>query len=132
MAEIIQFVSASERERVRRVRQAHEIYDSIFPVEDPVGDQQSRAPEDHATGGAKDYGNDEVSRDQDHRRPLQSLISGGLPRADRNHVRLRQRVDAVLPDGRAAACRLDEAASGRAARSMALRDRQIQWQGSVA
>lgn len=49
------------------------------------------------------------SHDQDHRRALQSLLSGKLPRADRHHLGLRRRLDAVLPDGRAAARRVDEA-----------------------
>ena len=70
-------------------------------------------------------------RDQDHRGALQSLLSGKLPRADRYHLGLRQRLDAVLPDGRAAARRVDEAASDRAPCGMALRDRQTGWQGSL-
>src|SRR6202011_3460729 len=70
-------------------------------------------------------------RDQDHRRALQSLLSGKLPRADRHHLGLRRRLDAVLPDGRAAARRVDEAASGRAPCCMALRDRKTGWQGSL-
>ena len=58
-------------------------------------------------------------RDQDHRGALQSLLSGKLPRADRHHRGLRLRIDAVLPDGRATARRVDEAASGRAPGGMA-------------
>ena len=72
-----------------------------------------------------------LSRDQDHRRALQSVLSGKLPRADRHHLGLRQCLDAVLPDGRAAARRVDEGASGRAPSGMALRDRQTGWQGSL-
>src|SRR6266568_3307645 len=71
------------------------------------------------------------SRDQDHRRALQSLLSGKLPRADRHHLGLRRRLDAVLPDGCAAARRVDEAASGRTPGGLALRDRQTGWQGSL-
>ena len=71
-------------------------------------------------------------RDQDHRHALQSVLSGRLPRADRHHLGLRQRLDAVLPDGRAAACRVDEGPSGRAPGGMALRDRQTGSQGSLA
>jgi hypothetical protein len=71
------------------------------------------------------------SRDQDHRRALQSFLSGKLPRADRHHLGFRRRLDAVLPHGRAAACRLDEAASGRTPGGLALRDRQTGWKGSV-
>ena len=72
-----------------------------------------------------------VCRDQDHRRSLQSFFSGNLPRANRHHLGLRRRLDAVLPDGRAAACRLDEVPSGRASCGMALRDRQTGSQGSL-
>src|SRR3981081_158236 len=70
-------------------------------------------------------------RDKDHRRALQSLLSGKLPRADRHHLGLRSRLDAVLPDGRAAARRVDEAASRRAPGGMALRAWQTGWKGSL-
>ena len=77
------------------------------------------APMPIATGGS--------CRDRDHRRALQSLVSGKLLRADRHHLGLRRRLDAVLPDGRAAARRMDEAASGRAPGGVALRNRQMGW-----
>jgi hypothetical protein len=70
-------------------------------------------------------------RDQDHRRALQSLLSGKLPRADCHHLGLRRRLDAVLSNGRAAARRVDEPASGRAPGGMALRDWQTSGQGSL-
>jgi hypothetical protein len=70
-------------------------------------------------------------RDQDHRCSVQSLLSGQLPRADRHHLGLRRRIDAILPDGRAAARRVDETASGRALGGMALRDRQTGRQGGL-
>ena len=70
-------------------------------------------------------------RDQDHRRALQSLLSGKLPRADRHYLGLRRRLDAIMPDGRTAARGVDEAASGRAPGGMALRDWQTGWQGSL-
>ena len=76
-----------------------------------------------ATGGS--------CRDQDHRRALQSLLSGKLPRADRYHLGVRRRVDAVLSDGRSAARRVDEAASRRAPGGMAVRDWKTGWQGSL-
>ena len=60
-------------------------------------------------------------RDQDHRRALQSFFSDKLPRADRHHLGRCRHLDAVLPDGRAAARRVDESASGRAPSGMALR-----------
>jgi hypothetical protein len=70
-------------------------------------------------------------RDQDHRRALQSLLSGELPRADRHYLRLRCGLNAILPDGCAAARGVDEAASRGAPGGMALRDRQTGWQGSL-
>jgi len=70
-------------------------------------------------------------RDQDHRLALQSLFSGKLPRADRHHLGLRRHLDAVLPDGRAAARRVDETASRRAPSGVALRDWQTGWKGSL-
>jgi hypothetical protein len=36
MGEVIQFVSKSERERARLIREARAIYDSIFPPADPA------------------------------------------------------------------------------------------------
>src|SRR5258707_3302705 len=70
-------------------------------------------------------------RDQDHRRALQSLLSGKVSRADRHHLGLRRGINALLPDGRAAARGVDEAASRRAPGGMALRDWQTGWQGSL-
>jgi hypothetical protein len=66
---------------------------------------------------------------RDHRRALQSLLLGKLPRADRHHFGLRRGLHAILPYGRAAARGVDEAASSRAPGGMALRDRQTGWQG---
>ncbi len=39
MGEVIRFVSRSERERTRLIREARAIYDSIFPPADPVGEK---------------------------------------------------------------------------------------------
>jgi hypothetical protein len=52
MGEVVRFVSKSERERVRLVREARAIYDSIFPPADPVSEQQGRASVSHAVSGA--------------------------------------------------------------------------------
>ena len=70
-------------------------------------------------------------RDQDHRRPLQSLLSGKLLRGNRHHLELRCGVHAILLDGRAAARGVDEGAPRRAPGGMALRDRQPGWQGCL-
>jgi hypothetical protein len=43
MGQIIQFVSKSERERIRLIQEARAIYDSIFPSTDPAGEQPGGA-----------------------------------------------------------------------------------------
>jgi hypothetical protein len=43
MGQVIQFVSKSERERLRLIQEARAIYDSIFPPADPAGEQSSEA-----------------------------------------------------------------------------------------
>ncbi|WP_426422426.1 hypothetical protein [Bradyrhizobium genosp. A] len=50
MGQVIQFVSKSERERVRLIQEARAIYDSIFPPVDPVGEQQDEATISRAAG----------------------------------------------------------------------------------
>ncbi|MGF6431237.1 hypothetical protein [Bradyrhizobium elkanii] len=44
MGEVIQFVSKAERERLRLIREARAMYDSVFPPADPVGKQSDNAP----------------------------------------------------------------------------------------
>jgi len=44
MVEVIQFVSKSDRERDRLIREARAIYDSIFPPNDPVEARRSVVP----------------------------------------------------------------------------------------
>ncbi|WP_186294454.1 hypothetical protein [Bradyrhizobium guangdongense] len=46
MGEVVQFISKSERERLRLIREARAIYDSIFP-DDPVSAQQDSANTGH-------------------------------------------------------------------------------------
>ena len=60
MGEVIRFVSRSERERVRLIREARAIYDSVFPPADPVSEQQNRAPVSHTVSGANAYRSDGV------------------------------------------------------------------------
>ena len=47
MGEIIRFVSKSERERARLIREARAIYDSIFPSADPDSEQRDGALSDY-------------------------------------------------------------------------------------
>ena len=51
MGKVIQFVSKSERERVRLIQEARAIYDSIFPPTDQTGEQQDQAATGRAAGG---------------------------------------------------------------------------------
>jgi hypothetical protein len=51
MGEVIRFVSRSERERERLIREARAIYDSIFPPTEPVSEQQGRASARRNDGG---------------------------------------------------------------------------------
>jgi hypothetical protein len=41
MGEVIRFISRSELERARLVREARAIYDSIFPSADAISDQRN-------------------------------------------------------------------------------------------
>jgi len=44
MGEVIRFISKSEFERARLIREARAIYNNIFPPTDPVSEQQDEAP----------------------------------------------------------------------------------------
>ncbi|MBR0851911.1 hypothetical protein JQ543_29520 [Bradyrhizobium diazoefficiens] len=50
MGEVIQFVSRSERERARLIKEARAIYDSIFPPADPANTGQGNAASNRAAG----------------------------------------------------------------------------------
>ena len=47
MGEVVRFVSKSERERARLIREARAIYDSVFPPSDPVREQRDKASASH-------------------------------------------------------------------------------------
>jgi hypothetical protein len=51
--QVIRFVSKSERERLRLIREARAIYDSVFPPTAPVDEQGDKAPVAHAIGGGE-------------------------------------------------------------------------------
>jgi hypothetical protein len=44
MGEVIQFVSKSERERLRLIREARAMYDSVFPPTDPASEPGDGSP----------------------------------------------------------------------------------------
>ena len=52
MGQVIQFVSKSERERLRLIQEARAIYDSIFPPNDPAGEQDKATISRAAAGDA--------------------------------------------------------------------------------
>jgi hypothetical protein len=58
MGELVRFVSKSERERVRLVREARAIYDSIFPSADRSEEQQHRVTASHMVNDATADRND--------------------------------------------------------------------------
>ena len=60
MGEVIRFVSKSERERARLIREARAIYDSVFPPADPVSEQQDKAPVSHTVTGTNAHRSDRV------------------------------------------------------------------------
>jgi len=60
MGEVIRFVSKSDRERARLIREAREIYDSIFPTTDQLSKQQDKAPVSHTVTGTNAHRSDRV------------------------------------------------------------------------
>jgi hypothetical protein len=60
MGEVIRFVPKSERERARLIREARAIYDSIFPPDGPVSEQQDKPPASHTVSGVDAYRSDGV------------------------------------------------------------------------
>ena len=48
MGEVVQFIPKSERERMRLIREARAIYDSIFPSADPAD-----GPDAHGKDGVR-------------------------------------------------------------------------------
>ena len=55
MGEIVRFVSKSERERARLIREARAIYDGIFPPDGRNRVQPDRVPAGHAAKEANAY-----------------------------------------------------------------------------
>jgi hypothetical protein len=60
MGELVRFVSKSERERARLIREARAIYDSVFPSSGPVGVRRDGASASLKRIGADVHGGDEV------------------------------------------------------------------------
>ena len=60
MGEVIRFVTKSERERARLIREARAMYDSIFPPADPVSEQRDKALVSYKVSGANAHRSDGV------------------------------------------------------------------------
>jgi hypothetical protein len=52
MGEVIQFIPKSERERIRLIREARAIYDSIFPPSEPETANHAAGSEAYRHDGA--------------------------------------------------------------------------------
>jgi hypothetical protein len=52
MGKVLPFIPKSEHERAGLIREAHAIYDSIFPPTDPVSEQQNKRPPSQTVSGA--------------------------------------------------------------------------------
>jgi hypothetical protein len=61
MGEIVRFVPKAELERIRLIREARAIYESIFPPADPGNDQPHRAPKSRAVGDANVHAGNDVT-----------------------------------------------------------------------
>jgi hypothetical protein len=52
MGEVIQFIPKAERERIRLIREARAMYDSIFPTSHSVNERRDQAPMAHSVSRA--------------------------------------------------------------------------------
>jgi len=60
MGEVIRFISKSERERMRLIREARALYDSVFPAAHPASEQRDKQPTSHTVSGANAHRSDGV------------------------------------------------------------------------
>ena len=60
MGEVIQFIPKAERERIRLIREARAIYDSVFPPSGSDHEQSGNTPIAHSVNGAKVHHRGEV------------------------------------------------------------------------
>jgi hypothetical protein len=86
MGMVIRFVTKSERERIRLIREARAIYDGVFPPADPVNEQRDKARQVISPAAPMPIAATRLSRDQDRRSALQPLRGTGFmsqPKGDR-------------------------------------------------
>jgi hypothetical protein len=55
MGDVVGFIPRSERERIRMIREARAIYDSIFPSADSVTEKSEGTPTGHAINPVNAY-----------------------------------------------------------------------------
>lgn len=60
MGEVIRFIPKAERERIRLIREARAMYDSVFPPTDSVNEQWDKTRMIHSVNGANVRHGDEV------------------------------------------------------------------------
>jgi hypothetical protein len=60
MGEVIRFIPKAERERIRLIREARAMYDSVFPPSDSVNEQRDRTPITHSVNRANVHRSGEV------------------------------------------------------------------------
>jgi hypothetical protein len=51
MGEVIRFIPKAERERIRLIREARAMYDSVFPPANSVNEQHDNTPIVHSVNG---------------------------------------------------------------------------------
>ena len=51
MGEVVRFVSKAERERIRLIREARAMYESVFPSAAPVDERSHQGPAVHSVSG---------------------------------------------------------------------------------
>jgi hypothetical protein len=52
MGEVIQFIPKAERERIRLIREARALYESVFPSAAPTSEQRDKVPAAPTISGA--------------------------------------------------------------------------------
>jgi hypothetical protein len=60
MGEVIRFIPKAERERIRLIREARAMYDSVFPPTNSVNEQRDKTLITHSANGANVRHGDEL------------------------------------------------------------------------
>jgi tRNA threonylcarbamoyladenosine modification (KEOPS) complex Pcc1 subunit len=60
MGEVVRFIPKAERERIRLIREARALYDSVFPPSNSVNEQRGKTAMTRSVNGARVHHGDEV------------------------------------------------------------------------